>query len=92
MEIYLKSKESKSLFPYYTMIVKTGNTCETLQVINDNFENSVQHFKWSDSIDCRHAKMVSRDFWDKSTKAEFTEAYKQAMNTLHTFQLNINKK
>lgn len=41
------------------------------------------------SINGRYTKVSS---WVKSNKEEFMEAYKNAMNSIHTFQLSINKK
>lgn len=103
MEIYLKHRERKQ---FVCIQSKDDGSCE-LDVFESMMSRDydISYSEYEDElIDERHSwysaqtDMVSINgrytkvsSWVKSNKEEFMEAYKNAMNTLHTFQLQLNK-
>lgn len=83
MKIFLKSTDTNAV----ECIMKTGETCESLRV----FQNQIQHTKHDKRIDERLTQMqeLVKELgfvgYEKSNKAEFMEAYKNAKNAIKTF-------
>lgn len=82
MEVYFKSKQLNS----FMCLVKDGNFCREMTVSHFldgsiDIAETKRHFPidfWSRSI-------VETDTYEKSNKADFMEAYKNAKNTIKTF-------
>ena len=82
MEVFLKSKELNR----FMCIVKDGNFCREMTIahfIDGSID--IAETKRCLPIDVWSKSIVETDRYEKSNKADFMEAYKNAKNTIKSF-------